>query len=79
MVIILTGWAMAGHAQELAFSTNLHAVFGHTLMVAGVTRIIEIVIILRDAWNAGDCEIRSFQYIPPFVTSFLAASLMLHR
>jgi len=67
MVIILTGWAMAGHAQALEFSTNLHAAFGHTLMVAGVTRIVEIVIILRDAWNAGNGEIRSFQYIPPFV------------
>lgn len=67
IVIILTGWAMAGHAQHLEFSTHLHAIFGHTLMVAGVTRLVEIVILLRDAWNAGDDHIISFQYIPPFV------------
>jgi len=69
LVIILTGWSMASHAQALEFSTNLHAIFGHTLMAAGVTRIVEIVMVLRDAWNAGDDEIRSFQYLPPFVTS----------
>jgi hypothetical protein len=69
VVIVLTGWSMASHAQELEFSTNMHALFGHTLMAAGVTRIVEIVIVLRDAWNAGDGEIRSFQYLPPFVSS----------
>jgi hypothetical protein len=67
IVIILTGWAMAGHAQALEFSTNMHGIFGHTLMAAGVTRIFEIVMVLQDAWNAGEGEIRSFQYIPPFV------------
>jgi Protein of unknown function (Ytp1) len=67
IVIVLTGWAMAGHAQSLEFSTHLHATFGHTLMAAGITRIVEIVIILRDAWNGGDDNIFSFQYLPPFV------------
>jgi hypothetical protein len=70
IVIILTGWAMAGHAQALEFSTNMHGIFGHTLMAAGVTRIFEIVMVLQDAWNAGEGEIRSFQYIPPFVCYF---------
>ncbi|KAF9466205.1 hypothetical protein BDZ94DRAFT_252633 [Collybia nuda] len=42
LIIILTGWAMAGHAQALMLSTMIHATFGHTLMLAGVTRIIEI-------------------------------------
>ena len=67
IVIIMTGWAMAGHAQSLEFSTHLHGIFGHTLMAAGITRIIEIVVVLRDANNAGDDEIRSFQYLPPYV------------
>jgi hypothetical protein len=65
----MTGWAMAGHAQSLEFSTHLHGIFGHTLMAAGITRIIEIVIVLRDANTAGDDEIRSFQYLPPYVFS----------
>jgi len=71
IVIFLTGWAMAGHAQALEFSTNMHGIFGHTLMAAGLTRIVEIVVVLRDAWSAGEDEIRSFQYIPPFVLAFV--------
>lgn len=67
VVIILTGWAMAGHAQSLEFSTHLHATFGHTLMAAGVTRLVEIVVVLREAWNAGEDNVFAFQYIPPFV------------
>ncbi|KAF5362445.1 hypothetical protein D9756_002412 [Leucocoprinus leucothites] len=42
VIIILTGWAMSEHAQALAISTKVHATFGRTLMLAGVTRIIEI-------------------------------------
>jgi len=58
--IILTGWAMSEHAQALAISTKVrqthiyffrqltllkvHATFGHTLILAGITRIIEICI-----------------------------------
>ncbi|KAF8654668.1 hypothetical protein AX16_003485 [Volvariella volvacea WC 439] len=42
IIIILTGWAMSDHAQALMISTKVHAVFGYTLILAGVTRIIEI-------------------------------------
>ncbi|KAF9446891.1 hypothetical protein P691DRAFT_803284 [Macrolepiota fuliginosa MF-IS2] len=42
LIIILTGWAMSEHAQALEISTKVHATFGHTLMLAGVTRIVEI-------------------------------------
>ncbi|KIM90202.1 hypothetical protein PILCRDRAFT_811928 [Piloderma croceum F 1598] len=42
IIIILTGWAMSEHAQALMISTKVHATFGHTLMLAGVTRIVEI-------------------------------------
>ena len=69
VIIVLTGWSMASHAQELEFSTNMHGVFGHTLMAAGITRIVEIVVMLRDAWNAGEETILAFQYLPPFVIS----------
>ena len=67
IVIILTGWAMSSHHQALEFSTQMHSIFGHTLTAAGVTRIVEITLVLRDTWNAGEDEIRAFQYIPPFV------------
>ncbi|EJF64448.1 hypothetical protein DICSQDRAFT_153454 [Dichomitus squalens LYAD-421 SS1] len=42
LIIILTGWAMSDHAQALMLSTKVHAVFGYTLMSAGLARIIEI-------------------------------------
>ncbi|RDB18570.1 Protein YTP1 [Hypsizygus marmoreus] len=42
IIIILTGWAMSEHAQALMLSTRVHSMFGYTLMLAGVTRIIEI-------------------------------------
>jgi hypothetical protein len=42
--IILTGWAMSSHAQALMISTQVHAIFGWTLISAGVTRLIEICV-----------------------------------
>jgi len=42
IIIILTGWAMSDHAQALMISTKVHAMFGYTLMTAGLARIIEI-------------------------------------
>ncbi|TFK82277.1 hypothetical protein K466DRAFT_666612 [Polyporus arcularius HHB13444] len=42
IIIILTGWAMSDHAQALMLSTKVHALFGYTLMSAGLARIIEI-------------------------------------
>ena len=33
---------MSEHAQALMLSTKVHATFGHTLMMAGLARIIEI-------------------------------------
>ncbi|KAI0297478.1 hypothetical protein B0F90DRAFT_1634350 [Multifurca ochricompacta] len=42
VIIILTGYAMSDHAQALMLSTKVHAVFGYTLMLAGLTRLIEV-------------------------------------
>ena len=33
---------MSEHAQALPLSTKVHAVFGYTLMLAGVTRLTEV-------------------------------------
>ncbi|CEJ94431.1 Putative YTP1-like protein [[Torrubiella] hemipterigena] len=68
-VILMTGWAMSAHPQELMVSAMTHATFGKTLMGAGATRIIEIAFVLKDkqsiaedgrSWN-------SFQYVPVFL------------
>jgi hypothetical protein len=55
-------------------STMIHAVFGYTLMGAGVTRIIEISFVLKDKntlvgpqGGDVDAEINSFQWMPVFL------------
>ncbi|KAK7206308.1 hypothetical protein BZA70DRAFT_276265 [Myxozyma melibiosi] len=65
IVIFLTGWAMSVHAQHLELSTKIHAMFGYALMGAGAARIIEISFVLKDA--PADGNIRSFQYLTPFL------------
>jgi hypothetical protein len=74
IVIFMTGWAMSGHPQDLDISTHIHAVFGYTLMSAGLTRIIEISFVLKDKntlvgpeGGDVDSEINSFQYLPVFL------------
>ncbi|KAK0546060.1 hypothetical protein OC845_004799 [Tilletia horrida] len=48
LMIILTGWAMSGHAQTLMLSTMVHALFGYVLIAAGIARIIEVCFVLQD-------------------------------
>lgn len=74
IVIILTGWGMSGHPQSLHISTEVHSFFGYSLMLAGLTRIVEIVFVLKDKntlvgpeGGDVDAEINSFQYLPPFL------------
>ncbi|KAF7545761.1 hypothetical protein G7046_g9483 [Stylonectria norvegica] len=68
-VIFITGWAMSSHPQELMVSSATHAMFGYTLMSAGITRIIEIAFVLRDKQSISDNgrSANSFQYIPVFL------------
>jgi hypothetical protein len=74
-VILITGWAMSAHPQHLPLSTMVHTVFGYTLMAAGLSRIIEVSFVLRDANTVSeDGDANSFQYIPPFVSSPLLCS-----
>lgn len=67
-VIFITGWAMSGHPQHLPLSTMVHVVFGYTLMAAGLSRIIEVAFVLKDANTiSADGDANSWQYIPPFL------------
>ncbi|KAI9676616.1 MAG: hypothetical protein M1829_002933 [Trizodia sp. TS-e1964] len=69
MVLLITGWAMSGHAQRLPVSTMVHKAFGYTLMAAGVTRMVEIAFVLKDEpyINQDGTEGSSFQHIPTFL------------
>ena len=74
IVILITGWAMGGHPQNLEISTHVHTTFGYTLMAAGLARIVEISFVLKDqntlvGPDGGDVdrEINSFQYLPVFL------------
>lgn len=78
IVILLTGYAMSGHPQELHLSTMVHSFFGYTLMSAGLTRIIEISFVLKDraTLSPDGNDPNSFQYIPVFVSySLMLTSL----
>lgn len=78
IVILLTGYAMSAHPQTLPLSNMVHSVFGYTLMGAGLTRIIEVSFVLRDA-NAtthDGSDPSSFQYLPPFVSQLRHNSLI---
>ncbi|KAB5550858.1 hypothetical protein GE09DRAFT_965542 [Coniochaeta sp. 2T2.1] len=68
-VLLLTGWAMSAHPQELMTSAMTHKIFGYSLMAAGLTRIIEISFVLQDkgAISEGGFDAHSFQYIPVFL------------
>ncbi|KAF2773491.1 hypothetical protein EJ03DRAFT_285531 [Teratosphaeria nubilosa] len=72
IVILLTGWGMSGHPQDIMISTQVHTIFGYSLMAAGAARIIEISFVLKDKVapvkpDDIDSEINSFQYLPGFL------------
>lgn len=69
-VILITGWAMSAHPQDMMISAETHKMFGYTLMAAGATRIIEVSFVLRDrpGMSEDGHETSSFQYVPIFVS-----------
>ncbi|KEZ46630.1 hypothetical protein SAPIO_CDS0455 [Scedosporium apiospermum] len=68
-VLLITGWGMSAHPQELHTSAAVHTTFGYTLMAAGLSRIIEIAFVLRDKMSVAEDgrQANSFQYIPVFL------------
>lgn len=70
IVILLTGYGMSAHPQELMLSTMIHSFFGYTLMAAGATRMVEIAFVLRDknTLSLDGSDPNSFQFLPPFVS-----------
>jgi hypothetical protein len=69
-VILITGWAMSAHPQDLMYSAMTHTMFGYTLMAAGLARIIEVAFVLRDKPcidESDETKTHSFQYIPVYV------------
>lgn len=65
-VIIATGYSMITHTQRFAVSTDIHMMFGVVLVLAGMTRIVEISFVLKDQPHEGN-EIKSFQYMTPLL------------
>ncbi|KAM7203119.1 Protein of unknown function (Ytp1) domain containing protein [Rhypophila sp. PSN 637] len=68
-VLLMTGWAMSAHPQELMISAMTHKMFGYTLMGAGLTRMIEISFVLQDKPGIDESGFgtHSFQYVPVFL------------
>jgi len=73
IVIFMTGFAMSSHPQHLMISAKTHAIFGYTLMAAGVARGVEISFVLKDKPNGP--EPNSFQFLPPFVSLIIHSNM----
>ncbi|QFZ26742.1 hypothetical protein EJF18_20660 [Clavispora lusitaniae] len=65
VLLIYTGYAMSEHSQHLEISTKVHAMFGLVLMAGGLTRIMEICFLLRDAAACDTGRVLAFQHFPP--------------
>lgn len=74
-VLLMTGWAMSAHPQELMISAMTHKMFGYTLMGAGLTRMVEISFVLGDKPGIREDGFgtHSFQYVPVFVSLFVSS------
>ncbi|KAJ2718537.1 hypothetical protein GGI07_005709 [Coemansia sp. Benny D115] len=66
IILVFTGCAMASHEQDTQFSTQVHFVFGLSLVLAGLTRCVEILLITTGLIRSRKGEPNPFQYIPVF-------------
>jgi len=79
VIIVMTGWAMSEHAQALMLSTMVHTAFGRTLMLAGLTRIIEVCFVgpndvVPDVYADDHSEHTLADNMPRYDRSFLPVS-----
>jgi hypothetical protein len=65
-VLLITGWGMSAHPQELMVSAATHKMFGYTLMSTGLTRMLEVCFVAKETEDGR--YINAFQYIPVFVS-----------
>ncbi|KAJ1963215.1 hypothetical protein GGI12_002188 [Dipsacomyces acuminosporus] len=66
IILVFTGCAMGSHEQDTEFSTKVHFVFGLSLVLAGFTRCVEIMLITTGLVKTDRKEPNPFQYIPVF-------------
>ncbi|CAK9783958.1 membrane protein [Cutaneotrichosporon oleaginosum] len=66
VIIIMTGWGMSAHQQELMISSKIHSMFGYALILAGVLRVIEVCFVLHDGPTPSP-TVRVFQHLPPYL------------
>lgn len=66
IIIMITGYAMMTHVQNLPISTNIHFMFGVMLMAAGLARVIEVSFVMKDRPHRGLVP-HSWQYVAPFL------------
>ncbi|POY74675.1 hypothetical protein BMF94_2437 [Rhodotorula taiwanensis] len=67
IIIGMTGYAMANHGQHLEFSTDVHKLFGYSLMLAALARIVEVCFVLRDQATSESGRPRAWQHLPPYL------------
>jgi hypothetical protein len=66
--LFISGWTFTWHPQKSMWSTRFHTAIGYTMMILGVTKILETTLILKDRLHLPAKEpVDSFQYIPILV------------
>lgn len=66
LLLIFTAYAMKEHGQHQEISVKVHTFFGMALASAGLTRIVEILFILKDKRCSDSGKVLAFQHLPPF-------------
>ncbi|KAJ1913314.1 hypothetical protein H4219_005256 [Mycoemilia scoparia] len=66
MILAFTGLAMAAHEQSSEFSTKTHFLFGTSLILTGITRCLELLLVSTNTIKEDKKEINPFQYLPVF-------------
>ncbi|PIA16996.1 hypothetical protein COEREDRAFT_80726 [Coemansia reversa NRRL 1564] len=76
IILMVTGCAMGIHEQDTEFSTRVHFVFGLTLVLAGFTRCLEILLITTNLIRSDSKVPNPFQYLPSFFLCHTGMMLM---
>ena len=63
---------MGSHAQSDMLATMVHKIFGMTLALFAIVRIVEISLFLRD--EHGMAKPSSFQYLSPLLLIFAGSA-----
>ncbi|KAJ1680295.1 hypothetical protein EV182_000281 [Spiromyces aspiralis] len=76
LILIITGAAMGNHQQNTLMSTQIHSVFGWSLILTGISQIIEFFLLGSNIIDPKAGSPHTFQYVPPLFMALSGLYLM---